>query len=165
MVKLICKSQMLRSEQHNDFLHHRRGRRDSCGRELSRASFLKRFSARCLPAGSRTDLATLVGIEFGADKWCVLARRNLPARKPKMPPRDARRSLFPGSQHSQISPCQKIEEMMGRAISCSRPWRVPAAGGSILILSRSSSGSAISSARRVASSSMPISPRVPSSHC
>jgi hypothetical protein len=30
----------------NDFLHHRRRRRDCCGRELSRTAFLKGFSAR-----------------------------------------------------------------------------------------------------------------------
>jgi hypothetical protein len=43
MVRLICKWKMLQSGQNNDFLHHRCGRRDRCGRKLSRNAFLKGF--------------------------------------------------------------------------------------------------------------------------
>jgi hypothetical protein len=49
MVRLICQWQMLQSGQDNDFLHHRCGRRDRCGRKLSGNAFLKDLSGLGLP--------------------------------------------------------------------------------------------------------------------
>jgi hypothetical protein len=53
MVRLICNWQMLQSGQDNDFLHHRCGRRDRCGRKLSWNAFLKDLSGLGLPRDGR----------------------------------------------------------------------------------------------------------------